>query len=202
MTEARPPDLPPIGLGQEVWSRARCSGVCRAKPRLVSLSGSCATFGLGPNTQLTYGDPANPFRATQEVDGSGTVTVMAYDVHGQMTSRIEAFGTSLEREATWEYDPVFPAFVTEMVSPSVTGNPLDERRASTVYDGEANATLRTIEGVEDGATFNLTTTTVYNGAGQPTSIDPPGFGTADETSFTYDPARGDLVPLTRTDPVA
>jgi hypothetical protein len=171
------------------------------KPRMVSLSGSCPTCGLGPNTQLTYGDPANPFRPTQEVDGDGTVTVMAYDVNGRMTSRIEAFGTALERETTWEYDPVFPAFVTEMVSPSVTGNPFDERRTSTVYNAEGSATLRTIEGFEDSSTFNLTTTTVYNSAGQPTSIDPPGFGTADETSFTYEPASGDLVPLTRADPV-
>jgi hypothetical protein len=31
--------------------------------------------------------------------------------------------------------------------------------------------------------------------------DPPGYGTQDVTSYTYDPARGNLVPLTRTDPL-
>jgi len=158
-------------------------------------------LGLGPNTQLTYGDAANPLRPTQEIDGNGTVTLMAYDLHGQMTSRIEAFGTALERETTWEYDAVFPAFVTEVVRPSVTGNPLDERRTSTIYDAEGDATSRTIAGFEDGSTFSLATTMTYNAAGQPTSIDPPGFGTADVTSFTYDPSHGDVVALTRTDPV-
>ena len=45
------------------------------------------------------------------------------------------------------------------------------------------------------------TTTTFNPAGQPLTIDPPGNGTADVTSFTYDPTRGNLLPLTRTDPL-
>src|SRR5579872_251181 len=41
----------------------------------------------------------------------------------------------------------------------------------------------------------------FNPAGQPVTIDPPGNGTADVTSFAYDPTRGNLLPLTRTDPL-
>ncbi|NJL27268.1 MAG: RHS repeat-associated core domain-containing protein, partial [Thermoanaerobaculia bacterium] len=171
------------------------------KPRLSQLSGSCPTCGLGPNSQITYGDPAHPYRPTQEVDGDGTVTVMAYDGNGQMTSRIEAFGTALERETIFEYDATYPAFATEVVQPSVTGNPLDERRTSTLYDAAGNAISRTIEGHEAGSTFSLSTTAAYNTAGTQTLVDPPGFGTADQTLSSYDATRGDLVILSRTAPV-
>lgn len=41
----------------------------------------------------------------------------------------------------------------------------------------------------------------YNAAGQVEIIDPPGYGTTDRTVFTYDPSRGDLLPLTRQDPL-
>ena len=44
--------------------------------------------------------------------------------------------------------------------------------------------------------------TTYNAAGQPEEIDPPGYGTDDVTSFTYDPARGSLLVDSRTDPLA
>ena len=172
------------------------------KPRLLQLSGACPACGLGPDTQLTYGDAANPYRPTQEIDGKGHVTRFAYDVNGQMTSRIEAFGTALERETSWQYDePGFPAFATVTERPSTSGNPFDVRRATVTYDAEGNAVDTTIEGVEDGFAFAHATATTYNAAGQPTSIDPPGFGTADQTAFTYDPVRGDLLPLTRTDPL-
>ena len=172
------------------------------KPKLVELEGSCPTCGLGPNTQLAYGDAANPYRPTQEIDGKGHVTRFADDVNGQMTSRIEAFGTAFERETTWAYDePGFPAFATTIERPSTTGNPFDLRRTSVVYDAEGNATETTIEGVEGGFAFSHTTVTGFNAAGEPTSMNPPGFGTADVTSFTYDPTRGNLVMETRTDPV-
>jgi RHS repeat-associated protein len=47
----------------------------------------------------------------------------------------------------------------------------------------------------------LTTATASNAAGQPETIDPPGQGTLDQTSFTYDPARGNLIASSRTDPL-
>jgi RHS repeat-associated protein len=136
-----------------------------------------------------------------ETDGRGHVTLYEYDVHGRLTSRVEAFGTALERETTWDYHPTFPAFVTGMGQPSTTGNPFDERRTSFGYDAFGNQDTRTIEGVERDAAFTYVTATTYNSAGMPEDIDPPGYGTADVTSFTYDPDRGDLLADTRTDPL-
>jgi YD repeat-containing protein len=170
------------------------------KPRIEQIDGDCPTCGMGPNTVLEYEDPLNPLKKTMETDGRGNVTIYDYDDHGQLISRVEAFGTGLERETTWEYDLSFPAFVTEMVQPSTTGNPLG-RRTVFVYDAFGNQETRTIEGVESGAAFSYVTTTAYNSAGMPESIDPPGYDTTDVTSFTYDPARGDLLTDTRTDPL-
>jgi YD repeat-containing protein len=171
------------------------------KPRLEQIDGDCPSCGMGPNTLLEYEDQTNPLRKTRETDGHGHVTLYEYDFHGQLTSRVEAFGTALERETTWEYDPTFPAFVTEIVQPSTSGDPFDERRTSFGYDAFGNQDTRTIEGVERDAAFSYVTTTTYNSAGMPEDVDPPGYGTADVTSFTYDPSRGDLLADTRTDPL-
>ena len=82
----------------------------------------------------------------------------------------------------------------------MTGGP--ELRVTTIgYDASGNAISRTEGGVEAGAAFTLTTTTAFEAAGEAMSVDPPGFGTDDVTSFTYDPARGGLVVATRSDPL-
>jgi YD repeat-containing protein len=179
-------------LGRDVGS---------SKPRLASLDGSCPSCGLEPNSQLAYEDPAHPLRPTRQTDGDGTVTLLAYDATGQLTSRVDDLGGDLERETTWSYDTDFPSFVTEVRRPSVTGNPLDERVTSIVYDAEGNETSRTESGFEDHTPFSLVTVTTPSAAGRVTSIDPPGHATDDVTSFTHDPARGGLVTATRTDPL-
>ncbi len=83
----------------------------------------------------------------------------------------------------------------------MTGDPFDQRVTSTVYDASGNATSRTISGFEDDIPFNLVTVTTPTAEGRIGSVDPPGYGTDDVTSFTYDPTRGDLVVETRTDPL-
>jgi len=168
-----------------------------SKPRLAQISGDCPKCGLGPNTQLLYEDPENPLRVTAEIDGRGVVTRFSYDANGQMTSRIEDFGGALERETTWTYDPIYPAIPTEIARPSTTGNPLDTRRTTFFLDAFGNSEIRTIEGVEAGAAFSYATVTTFNGSGQPAVIDPPGYSTADQTTYGYDPARGDLVATSR-----
>jgi len=169
------------------------------KPRVTAVSGDCPACGLGPNTQLFYEDPANPLRPTRTIDGRGTTTAYTYNANGIMTSKTEAVGTPLERTTTWEYNGPFPALATRMEQPSTSGTGV--RATAYVYDAVGNPTSRTISGVEAGSAFSYTTTTTFNTAGRPTSIDPPGYGAQDVTSYTYDSARGDLLVLTRTDPL-
>ena len=61
---------------------------------------------------------------------------------------------------------------------------------------------RTITGRENGAAFSFATAMTYHGAGQPLTIDPPGYGTTDVTTYTYAvPNRNSLLPDTRVDPL-
>ena len=173
-----------------------------AKPRVTKIEGDCPTCGLGPNSQLFYDDGNNPLRPTRIIDGRGTETLLAYDpTSGELTSRVEAVMTPVERETSWVYDPSFPALVTSMTQPSTTGNMNDFRVTTTVYTPTGNAETRTISGFEDGQPFNLTTTTTFTAEGLADTIDPPGFGLTDLTDLDYDPARGSVVLASRTDPL-
>src|SRR5262249_20604446 len=69
------------------------------------------------------------------------------------------------------------------------------------YNAAGDLVTRTIQGAEAGSSFSYVTTTTFNATGQPLTVDPPGYGTADVTTTTYDSARGNLLPLTRTDPL-
>jgi len=174
------------------------------KPRVTSISGDCPTCGSGPNASFKYEDSNNPLRVTEEIDGLGHRTVFEYDANGRMTLRIEAVDTpALTRETTWAYDSTFPALPTRIERPSVAGSP-GLRVTTFTYDGAGNLLDRTEQGIEDGMPFTLTTTTAYEPTGQVTDVDPPGFGTDDVTSFTYNPTRGPrggVIVETRTDPL-
>ena len=89
----------------------------------------------------------------------------------------------------------------DRAQPSTSGDPLDSRRTRTVYSATGNATSRTIEGVEDGFAFAYTTAMMFTAEGVVDEIDPPGYGTGDVTSFTYDPARGNVLADARIDPI-
>ncbi len=168
------------------------------KTRIRSLSGACGSCGIGPNTELDYDDPRHPLLATRKVDAGGTVTFLAYDAYGKIVSRTEAAGTALERTTTWTYDTEFPDLVRSIERPSSSGTGV--RRETWIDDSSGNTTLHTLTGIEGGQPFQDQTATANNGAGQPTSIDRPGFGNADVVIMTYDPARGDLLPESRTEP--
>lgn len=174
-------------------------------PKVISISGDCPTCGVGPNVQYEYGDPDHPLRPTRMLDGNGNDTRYEYTDEGEISVRIEAFGTSLERTTEWDYDATFPALVIEERRPSVTGG-TNERVTTWTRDSVGNATTVTIYGFENGSAFSYDTDTTFNddsdGGGQPSSVDPPGYGTSDVTSFTYHSrGNGNLILASRTDPL-
>lgn len=168
------------------------------KPKLTSLSGDCPVCGSA-NLQKAYTDSSNPLRVTSLTDGRGITTIYAYDSNGQMTSRAEAYGTALARTTTWQYSSSFPAFSTSKDLPSTSGS--GYRNITLSYNGTGDLTSHTDNGIEGSSAFSYSTSATYNSAGQLLTIDPPGYSTSDQTTFTYDSTRGYLVPLTRTDPV-
>ncbi len=170
------------------------------KLRINKITGDCPVCGTGPNSQLTYGDATNPLRPTQITDGRGLKTQFGYDANGQVTSKTEAVGTPLSRTTTWQYgNASFPAFPTRTEMPSTSGGSA-QRVTALSYDTSGNLTTRTIQGAEAGSSFSFATVTTFNGAGQPLTIDPPGYGTADQIVYTYDSGSG-LLPTTRADPL-
>ncbi|MFL6260858.1 MAG: RHS repeat-associated core domain-containing protein [Thermoanaerobaculia bacterium] len=168
-------------------------------PRITAIAGDCPTCGLGPNVQLFYENSAHPLRITRKIDGRGTTTVYAYNANGLLTSQADAMGTPLERTTTWEYNGPFPELVTRVERPSTSGTGV--QASVSGYDGVGNETTSAVSGVESGSAFNYASTATFNTAGRPLSVDPPGYGTQDVTSYTYDASRGNLLPLTRTDPI-
>jgi RHS repeat-associated protein len=171
------------------------------KPKITKIQGDCPVCGTGPNSVITYGDAANPLLPTRIVDGRGLETQTAYGANGRTTSRTEAAGTPRARTTTWQYgNPAFPGFPTRTDVPSTSGGSA-LRSTILAYNAAGDLTTRTVQGAESGGSFSFATTTTFNAAGQPLTIDPPGHGTADVTTYTYDPARGNLLPLTRTDPL-
>jgi RHS repeat-associated protein len=173
------------------------------KPKVTRIQGDCPTCGVGPNSVFTYGDTANPLLPTEIVDGRGLHTQLTYDAYGQVTQKLEAAGTSLQRDLAWQYHPTFHAFPTLIDQPSTSGGAA-RRQATLAYDAQGNLTSRTITGAESGSAFSFTTAyPSYNNGGQPLSVDPPGYNMSDVTTFTYDATRGNgfLLPLSRTDPL-
>ncbi|HSK76427.1 MAG TPA: RHS repeat-associated core domain-containing protein [Thermoanaerobaculia bacterium] len=171
------------------------------KPKVTQIEGDCPVCGTGPNERRTYDDPANPLLPTRTFDGRGIETQFSYNAQGMTVSKTEAAGTALARTTTREYgDAAYPAFPTKHQVPSTSGGAA-LRITTTSYNAAGDPVTRTEQGAEGGSSFSLTTATTFNAAGQPLTIDPPGHGTADAASFTYDSTRGNLVALTRTDPL-
>ncbi len=200
--------IDPLGVSSTYTFDRDPSG--SGKARILSVTGGCPTCGAGPNSQWVFGDAANPMRPTRVIDGRGIWTDYFWDANGQMTLRIDAANNpaadpELPRSTEWTYDANFPAFATAIDGPfsGVSGT----RSVTMSYDaGTGDLQSRTSAGSEatyPGGSFALTTGYLsYNAAGRPLAIDPPGFSTADQTTFTYAvPGTNGQIPDSRTDPL-
>jgi RHS repeat-associated protein len=181
------------------YTLARDSG--SNKPKVTQIEGDCPVCGTAPNTTIFYADATHPLLPTRKVDGRGFETQFAYNANGRMLSMTEAAGTPLARTTTWQYgNALFPDLPTRIERPSTSGGSA-ERVSILSYNGTGDLETRTEQGAEAGSSFTLVTAAAFNAAGQPVTVDPPGHGTADAASYTYDPLRGNLLPSTRTDPL-
>jgi RHS repeat-associated protein len=176
------------------------------KAKITQITGDCPSCGTTANVTYEYNDSANPFSPTAMIDAKGTRTQYTYDGNGRMLSRVEAVGNSLTRTANWQYDVHFPGFPTLVDFPSTAGG-ANRRQLALVYDPTVgtltSATLAGFEtGIAGGPSFSKQTVYQYNAAGRLTLTDPPGYGTADQTSFTYNVANtNNFMPDSRTDPI-
>jgi len=175
------------------------------KPKPVSIQGSCPTCGLSPTTSFAY-TGTNPLLPSSMTDAKGTRTDSTYDANGRLLTKTEAANVpALTRLTTYTYDTNFPGLVTRVEVPSTSGG-TNKRRSDSVYNTTTGLmTSRTVDGYEAGAPLPAgvkTTASTYNGSGEPATIDPPGFGTADVTTFTYNLAgRNGHLAGSRIDPL-
>jgi YD repeat-containing protein len=175
------------------------------KPKPVSIQGSCPTCGLSPTTFFGY-TGSNPMLPTSTTDAKSTRTDFTYDVNGRMLTRTEAANVpAFTRTTIYTYDATFPGLVAQVETPSTSGG-TNKRRTGSTYDATTGVrTARTIDGFESGAALPAgfkSTGYTHNGSGEVLTIDPPGHGTNDVTTFTYNLAgRNGHVADTRTDPL-
>lgn len=174
-------------LGTSVYSLGRDPQ--SRKPRISSIQGACPTCGSAPNSTFQY-DPAHPMRVSMETNPRGVRTDFTYDSHGQLVTKVEAATESghphLPRETTWTWDSTYPALLQSKTGPVRVGETTPRVQTWLYNSGRLEESIR--EGVESpNGPFSLSTLyTGYNAAGRPGAIDPPGFGTGDQTTFTYD----------------
>lgn len=189
------------GLGLVTTYRFERDRTGSNKPKVLQIDGDCPTCGTAPNARFDYTDASHPLLPTVSLDGRNLRTEWSYNALGRMTAHREAVGTSLQRETFYSYSPVFPDFVTSMDRPSASGGAA-RAISSTTFNGTGDAIERTIQGAESGGAFLLTTFSQFNPQGQPLTINPPGYGSADVTTLTYAvPNRNGLVPDSRTEPL-
>ena len=175
-----------------------------SKAKILSMSGNCPPCGLPPNTTFEYSNPGGtqPLLPSAMIDGRLLRTEYTYDANGRITTRREnvVSGTP-QRTTTYIYDTAFPGLVKEIDQPSTTAG--QTRKTLMTYNAATSTmTSRTIQGWEAGASFSFPTGMTYNGAGQPLTIDPPGYTTQDVTTFTYNvTGTNGYLPDKRTDPL-
>ncbi len=198
--------IDPLG-GTSIYTLGRDTVSTRVK--VLSIDGACPTCGSSPDTTFTY-DTTHPLLVATETDGRGVRTDFTYDAYGRRASRTDAATTTgdpnLPRITEWQYDANFPAFVTSIDGPTTVGDTPSRLVTMTYNAATGNLESRTIVGNEStypGGLFNLQTAYAgYNAAGGVGTVDPPGYGATDQTTYTYDvPGRNGMLADTRTDPL-
>ncbi|MEO8197865.1 MAG: RHS repeat-associated core domain-containing protein, partial [Thermoanaerobaculia bacterium] len=147
---------------------------------------------------------------TRVIDGRGVWTDFSWNENGKLTMRVDGANDplsdpTLPRTTVWTYDTNFPAFATSIEGPFTGAS--GSRVTSMIYHaGNGNLLSRAASGLEStysGGTFSLGTDySGYNGAGNVGTVDPPGYGPSDQTTYTYAvPGANGTLPDTRTDPL-
>jgi RHS repeat-associated protein len=173
-----------------------------AKPKVTSIERSCPTCSQTSTTTYAFAG-SNALLTSSMTDARETRTDYTYDSNGRLLTRTEAANVSgLTRVTSYTYDTNFPGLVTRIEVPSTSGGS-NKRRTDFAYESTTGV-LETIsiDGYEAGSPLSngyKVTTYTANSSGEFTAIDPPGYSTDDEVTFTYG-ATGHVL-ASRTDPL-
>jgi RHS repeat-associated protein len=114
-------------------------------------------------------------RALQSVDPNGNITTYSYDTD-HLTSKTEAFGTSVARATSYQYLSTMSAL------PTLITEPLSQT-SYAYFPGTNNVQTKTITDVATSVARTWTYT--YNTNGQMLTIDGPRTDVLDLTTYTY-----------------
>ena len=128
--------------------------------------------------------------------GITTTTAYTYDTKGNVLTKIEAQGTTLEKITTYTYHPAFNGVLTDTILSVV--NPGQNRIVTNVYDEANGYILSTTETglLGTGSPYSYTTTYTYYPSGKLQTVDGPRTDVSDVTSYTYT-ADGNLQSVTQ-----
>jgi RHS repeat-associated protein len=137
------------------------------------------------NQYLYYDERGNP-QAIKLALGEDEQRVIDYTYHPDMNTPLTRTEPSVlgsgDKQTIWDYDDDYDSTPNE--APTALVSQIIEKGYTR---DEAGSTV----------TYEYITTFNYNSKGQVLSIDGPLPGTGDITSFSYDPANGDLLSITR-----
>lgn len=164
---------------------------------------SKVTDTFGNETRYTR-DPRMNITREERWENIGTITtpnlVLGYaadyivDTVGNILSRTDAQGSTVEKTTLYTYHPIFNTIATETVKSVV--NPAQNRVTTNTYYPDGNLQSTTETGLlGDGTLYSHVTTYEYTN-GRITKIDGPRTDVQDVTTFGYD-AAGNLISITQ-----
>lgn len=126
-----------------------------------------------------------------------TAMNFTYDSKGNVLTKTEAQGTSIEKTTTWPYDPTYSKVLTETVQSVV--DPAQNKVITNTYDSNTGNLLTVNEAglLGDGTPYSYTTSYELDSNGRITSIDGPRTDVNDVTTFTYDSTTGFFTSITQ-----
>ncbi|MBS1994679.1 MAG: RHS repeat protein [Cyanobacteria bacterium SZAS LIN-2] len=116
-------------------------------------------------------------RATQVVDENGNLTTSVFDAD-HLTSKTEAFGTSVARTTTYQYLSAVTALPTLVTEPLRTSS-------FQYYAGTNNVHIKTVTDTTVQPNVSRSWTYVYDSYGRILSVDGPRTDVTDVTTYSY-----------------
>lgn len=155
------------------------------KPRTVT--GSASTYSPADYAEIGYGTNGYPLLKS---DFNGNDTTFAYNAQGQLSQKIEAYGTAVARKTSYVWDTARNRLTSMTVGGATAGS--DLIRISYAYAGDNRIASVTRTNLSATGLAGSTQVTTYaytkhaNGILASVTVDGPVAGTGDRTVTRFD----------------
>jgi YD repeat-containing protein len=160
--------------------------------RLTSASGQATAYCAARSRSRAYDANGNESLVT---DFNGNQTQLIYNTKGQLTQKIEAYGTAVARTTTYVWDATYNRVTSETVAgdrQTTYTYTADQRLASVVVKNLAPSGV-----LNQTHTWNFIYTKYANGLLQTMAADGPQVGSGDKITYSYG-TTGDLASVANT----